>query len=88
MNEVIYDAFGTGESRYGYTQGPLWVHVRADMGSREGVMGSHEWAVMGLESQAISAWVISILLLFLVKHVMIKYSQCPSFMFMNSSVMK
>ena len=32
----------------GYRRGPIWVHVRADMGSRE-------QAVMGLVSQAVSA---------------------------------
>ena len=50
MNDLIYDAEGTHKGRFGYTQGPLWVHVRADM-------GSHEPAVMGLESRAVSAWV-------------------------------
>ena len=37
-------------SQYGCIQGPIWVHVRADM-------SSHERAVMGLESQAVSALV-------------------------------
>ena len=38
---VIYDAAGC-------TLGPIWVHTRVDM-------GSHERAVMGLESRAVSA---------------------------------
>ena len=45
MNDVIHNAEGAREGRYGCTQGPLWVHARADMGSRE-------WAYVCLESQA------------------------------------
>ena len=30
------------------TRGPIWVHARVDMGSRE-------WAIMGLEPRAVSA---------------------------------
>ena len=33
---------------YGCAHGTIWVHLRVDM-------GSHESAVMGLESQAVSA---------------------------------
>ena len=50
VNDVIYDADGARKGRYGYMQGPIWVHVRA-------IMGSGEWAVMGLKSQAVSAHV-------------------------------
>ena len=48
MNDIIYDAEGAREGRYGFTRGPLWVHMRADMG---------EQAVMGLQSRAVSAQV-------------------------------
>ena len=34
--DVINDAEGAGEGRYGCTVGPIWVHGRADMGSRKG----------------------------------------------------
>ena len=50
VNYLIYDAEGAHEGRYGCIGGPIWVHVRADM-------GSCEWAVMGLESLAVSAGV-------------------------------
>ena len=36
-------------------QGPIWVHMRADIGSREVDTGSHEQAVSILESRAVSA---------------------------------
>ena len=39
MNDVIYEADGTREGLYGYTRGPLWVYMSADMGSREGRYG-------------------------------------------------
>ena len=48
MKDVIYDADAASEGQYGCTRGLIWVHVKADMGSREGT-------VMGLESQAVSA---------------------------------
>ena len=51
VNDVIYDAEDASEGQYGCTRGPVWVHVRANM-------GSCEWAVMGLESRAVSALVI------------------------------
>ena len=44
------------------TRGLIKVQVRADMGSRER-------AIMGLESRTVSAVELSILLLFLVKHI-------------------
>ena len=47
MND-IYDAECACEGRYGCTRGPICVHVRADM-------RSHERAVMGLPSRAVSA---------------------------------
>ena len=53
------------EGRYKCMRGPIWVHVRANM-------GSHEQAVMGLASRAVLARVLSILLLFLVKHVIMR----------------
>ena len=46
VNYVIYDADGSCEGRYGCVGGP----TRANM-------GSGEWVVMGLKSQAASAWV-------------------------------
>ena len=48
VNDVIYDAMPAWEGRYGCTRGLIWVQVRADM-------GSHERAIMGLETQAVSA---------------------------------
>ena len=39
------------------------------MGSREGDLGSHECAIMGLESQAVSAWVTKQFVTIFVKHV-------------------
>ena len=48
VNDVIYDADGVREGRYGCTRGPIWVHVRA-------VMASREPADMGLASGAVSA---------------------------------
>ena len=48
VSDVIYDADAAHEGQYRYTQGQIWVHTRADM-------GSHERAIMGLESQAVSA---------------------------------
>ena len=48
MNDVIHDAEGAREDRYGCRRGLIWVHVRADMGSRGR-------AVIGLESRAVSA---------------------------------
>ena len=48
VNDVIYDAEGAPEGRYGCTQRLIWVHVRANM-------GSCELAIMGLESRAVSA---------------------------------
>ena len=36
-------SFMTHEGQYGCTQGPIWVHARADM-------DSHEPAVMNLQS--------------------------------------
>ena len=57
-DDVIYDADGACEGRYGCVGEPM----RANMGSRE-------WVVMGLKSRAASAWVIKHLLLFSVKHV-------------------
>ena len=50
INDMIYDAEGACEGRFECTRGPIWVHVREDMGSRE-------WAVMCLQSQAVSAQV-------------------------------
>ena len=50
VNDVIYDAEGAREGRYGCMRGRLWVHVRADIGSRE-------QAVIGLESRVVSAGV-------------------------------
>ena len=50
VNDIIYDTDGAHEGPYGYTLGLIWVHQRADI-------GSHEPAVMGLESRAVSAWV-------------------------------
>ena len=47
VNDVIYDAECSHEGRYGCTPGPIWVHVSADMGSRER-------ADMGCESRAVS----------------------------------
>ena len=51
MNDVVYDAEGVHEGRYGCTREPIWVQARADM-------GSPEQAVMGLETRAESARVI------------------------------
>ena len=51
VNDVIYDAEIACEGGYWCTLGLLWVHMRANMGSKE-------QAVIGLESQAISARVI------------------------------
>ena len=48
MNDVIYDGDGAAKGLYGCTGGLIWVHARADIGSRER-------AIMGLESQAVSA---------------------------------
>ena len=48
MNDIIYDADAACEGRYGCMQGLIWVHTRTDM-------GPGEQAVMGLESQAVSA---------------------------------
>ena len=48
VNGFIYDAEGAHEGRYGYMRGLKWVHVKANMGSRE-------QAVMGFESRAVSA---------------------------------
>ena len=38
VNNVIYDAEGAREGRYGCTRGPIWIHVRAIMGSCEGAV--------------------------------------------------
>ena len=48
MNDVIYDAEGTREGRYGCSRGPIWHHARAEIGPRER-------AAMGLGSRAVSA---------------------------------
>ena len=48
VKDVNYDTDGAYEGQYGCQHGPIWVHVMADMGSLE-------WAVMGLEAQAIFA---------------------------------
>ena len=48
VNDVIYDADMASEGQCGATRGLIWVHVRADIGSRER-------ALMGLESRAVSA---------------------------------
>ena len=53
VNYVIYDAEGACEDQYGSTRGLIWVHLRASM-------GSCEWAVMDLESRAVSASSISL----------------------------
>ena len=60
VNNVIHGANGACEGRYGCVGGP-----------RRYNMGSSEWVVtcIGLKSGAASARVISILLLFSVKHV-------------------
>ena len=50
INGVIFDTDGAYEGRYGYKRGLIWVHLRADM-------CSCEWAIMGLQSRAVSAWV-------------------------------
>ena len=50
VKDIIYDADTAREGQYVCTRGLIWVHTRADMGSREP-------AVLGLESQAVSAWV-------------------------------
>ena len=50
VNDVIYDAECVREGPYGCTRGPIWVHVRA-------VMGSCEGAVLGLALRAVSALV-------------------------------
>ena len=63
-NDVIYDTDGAREGRYGCIRGPIWVHARADMGSREP-------AVKGLESRAVSAWVTKNFVTISVKHVII-----------------
>ena len=42
MNEVIYDAEGEHEGRYGCTQGLIWAHARADMSLRERAVMSFE----------------------------------------------
>ena len=63
-NEVIYDAEGTREGRYGCMLGLIWVHVRANM-------GSPERAIIGLESQAVSVRVTKHFVTILVKHVII-----------------
>ena len=62
MIDVTYDAEGAWKGRYGCFRGLKWVHVRA-------YMGSHERAVMGLESQAVYTRVTKHFLLFLGKHV-------------------
>ena len=48
VNDVIKDAEGEWEGRHRCTGWLIWDHVRADLGSRE-------LAVMGLESQTVSA---------------------------------
>ena len=50
-NDVIYDSEGARVSQYGWTQGLIWVQMRAHM-------GSPERAVMGLESRAFVKHVI------------------------------
>ena len=52
MNDIVSDAEGGYEGRYGGTGGPIWVHVRADIGTRE-------LALLGLESLAVSARVVT-----------------------------
>ena len=47
VNDVNYDADGAWEGKYGWTQGLIEFHMRADM-------GSCEKAVMGLVAQAVS----------------------------------
>ena len=39
MNDIIYDAEGAPEGQYGCTCGPIWDHMRADMGSHVGQYG-------------------------------------------------
>ena len=58
MSDVIYDADGACEGRYGCVRVPRRVN-----------MGSRECVVMGLKSRAVSALVTKLLLLFSVKHV-------------------
>ena len=48
MNDVNYNADGTREGQNECTCWPISVITRADMASRE-------WAVMGLESRAVSS---------------------------------
>ena len=74
MNDVIYDAEGAHEGRYECTQRLMWVHVRANIGSRE-------WAVMGLESLVVSAQVTKLLLLFLVKQESLVRTKVINFMY-------
>ena len=40
---IIYDTKGACRGQYGCKRGLIWIHARADVGSRE-------WAVMGFES--------------------------------------
>ena len=48
VNDVIYFAEGADEGLYGCMRGPIWFHVRVNM-------GSHERAVMCLAPRAVSA---------------------------------
>ena len=50
INNAIYDTEGARRGHYGCTQGLLWVHTRV-------IMGSSEWADIGLESHAVPAQV-------------------------------
>ena len=50
MNDIIYDTEDAHEGWYGFTWGPIWVRMRAGM-------GSCERAIMGLESRAVSPWI-------------------------------
>ena len=47
VKDLFYDTEGSPEGQCGCTRGLIWVHVWADM-------GSHERAVMALESRAVS----------------------------------
>ena len=62
VNDIIYDAEGAREGQYGCTQGLIWVHVRANI-------YSHEQAIMGLGSQAVSARITKHFITIFVKRV-------------------
>ena len=52
LNNAIKDTDG---DHYGCTYRPLLMHMSA-------IMGSHEWAVMGLESKTISVQVLKLII--------------------------